>query len=165
MRLWTRISPKPSSHNARRAQESLEWKLSGMYIKFDKRGLHVETCSGSRVNLESAEEIRSIPDVPLGNTPTSIAIWPCKTRVNARFSSCVGVPKCCDTISFHWAVRVLEFWTHPCSSDIRRPTLASLWRQKCAWMSTRLTRLSIALTECRTKWQMRSLFLFNILTN
>jgi len=34
------------------------------------------------------------PVVPVGKMAVSIAIFPCNTRVNALFSSSVGVPKC-----------------------------------------------------------------------
>jgi hypothetical protein len=34
------------------------------------------------------------PVVVEGNTASSIAICPCRTRVYARFSNAVGVPKC-----------------------------------------------------------------------
>jgi len=56
------------------------------------------------------------PVVPLGKTAVSIAMWPCRTRVKARFSSGLGVPKCCPSDE----LRVESFLqlTHPCSCHV-----------------------------------------------
>ena len=56
------------------------------------------------------------PVVPLGKTAVSIAIWPCRTRVKARFSSGFGVPKCCSGGELQ-VERFFRF-TYPCSCHV-----------------------------------------------
>ena len=56
------------------------------------------------------------PEVPFGNIATSIAIWPCSTRVNARFSSAVGTPKCYVSLA-QVSIRAGGS-SHPCSGYI-----------------------------------------------
>ena len=56
------------------------------------------------------------PVVPLGKTAVSIAIWPWRTRVKARFSSGFGVPKCYSNSGFRAGMFV--WLTHPCSCHI-----------------------------------------------
>jgi hypothetical protein len=56
------------------------------------------------------------PVVPQGKTAVSIAICPCRTRVNARFSSGVGVPKCCS--SDELLVQILFGFAYPCPGHV-----------------------------------------------
>jgi len=56
------------------------------------------------------------PVVPQGKTAVSIAIWPCRTRVKARFSSGFGVPKCCS--SSEQRVEGSLGLTYPCSCHV-----------------------------------------------
>ena len=58
------------------------------------------------------------PVVPQGKTAVSIAIWPCRTRVKARFSSGFGVPKCCS--SGERRVKRFVRLTYPCSCHVSR---------------------------------------------
>ena len=46
-----------------------------------------------RLHSTLSAEVNS-PVVPFGKTAVSIAMCPWSTRVNARFCSAVGVPKC-----------------------------------------------------------------------
>jgi len=56
------------------------------------------------------------PVVPVGKTAVSIAIWPCRTRVKARFSSGFGVPKCCS--SGELLVEGFLWGAYPCSCHV-----------------------------------------------
>lgn len=92
-----KTSPSPSFHSDLRAHESL---------------------MGFR-QLISRRRRRSYsmnPVVPLGKTAVSIAMWPCRTRVKARFSSGFGVPKCCPSDE----LRVKRFLrlTNPCPCHV-----------------------------------------------
>lgn len=56
------------------------------------------------------------PVVPQGKTAVSIAICPCRTRVKARFSSGLGVPKCCSSDEF--GVKGFSKLAYPCPRHV-----------------------------------------------
>ena len=57
------------------------------------------------------------PVVPQGKIAVSIAIWPCRTRVKARFSSGFGVPKCCSSGEL-WVEIPSKHATYPCPCHV-----------------------------------------------
>lgn len=95
--MTSKNAPRPSFHSGLRAHES----LTGFR----------QLMSRKRVQPYSMN-----PVVPQGKTAVSIAIWPCRTRVKARFSSGVGVPKCYQSDELR--VEGFPRPTHPCSRHV-----------------------------------------------
>ena len=96
---WLRISchshtPSPDCYAL--LTDNLKKRMSKNSHSLTPAGSHLPSPS-SQSGLR-AKGSRRYPVVPFGNTARSIAMWPWSTRVNARFSSGVGVPKCCVKI-------------------------------------------------------------------
>ena len=51
--------------------------------------------------LEPKHAKNDAPVVPQGKMAVSIAMWPWRTRVKARFSASEGIPKCWFTVLGH----------------------------------------------------------------
>jgi hypothetical protein len=86
--------PSPSFHKYRRAQESLRRTASQYRAYIAPLDPHDVSCITHQLHTQCIQQDASSPVVPVGNTAVSIAMCPWSTRVNARFSSGVGVPKC-----------------------------------------------------------------------
>ncbi|ELU40898.1 hypothetical protein AG1IA_05074 [Rhizoctonia solani AG-1 IA] len=82
---WIENLPSPSAQSARLAK-----KIGGGQFALTASILaDVGGCQSNKGRV-----VIYSPVVPVGKTAVSMEIWPCKTRVNARFSCAVGVPKC-----------------------------------------------------------------------